>query len=59
MSKRSLKISAQYRRRFVGFSIVPFLRLSGNWFRSAGFAPGQRVTVTVEQGRIIITPSEA
>lgn len=31
------------------------IRLKGKWLTSAGFKPGQKVSVQVEQGRLIIT----
>jgi hypothetical protein len=35
---------------------VPFIRLSGKWLAAAGFVPGRRVTVRVENGALIIEP---
>lgn len=35
------------------------IRLCGCWLTEAGFAPGTRVTVTVEQARIVITPESS
>lgn len=37
----------------------PAIRLRGQWLARAGFEAGQRVTVRVENGRIVITPQEA
>ncbi len=37
---------------------VPFLRLAGRWLASAGFAVGERVSVQVEDGRLVIEPLE-
>ncbi|WP_087131074.1 SymE family type I addiction module toxin [Caballeronia pedi] len=31
------------------------MRLAGRWLEQAGFAPGQRVKVNVEHGRLVIT----
>lgn len=33
------------------------IRLKGKWLASAGFKPGQKVRVEVEEGRLIITTS--
>jgi toxic protein SymE len=33
----------------------PLLRIAGKWLIQAGFEPGQRVRITVEHGRLIIT----
>ncbi len=38
---------------------VPFLRLAGRWLSAAGFAPGERVSVQVEEGRLVIEPLES
>ncbi len=34
----------------------PAIRLQGSWLAQAGFEAGQKVTVHVEDGRIVITP---
>lgn len=34
------------------------IRLRGRWLRAAGFTPGQRVSVQVEQGRLVIVPAD-
>jgi toxic protein SymE len=34
----------------------PWMKLSGRWIETAGFEPGQRVRITVEHQRLIITP---
>jgi hypothetical protein len=34
---------------------VPELRLAGKWLGQAGFAPGTRVSIAVEQGRLVVT----
>lgn len=34
---------------------VPTIRLRGNWLEENGFAPGARVLVTVDRGRIVVT----
>jgi hypothetical protein len=35
---------------------VPFLRVSGKWLAAAGFHPGGKVTIRVENGALIIEP---
>ncbi|MFL9858048.1 SymE family type I addiction module toxin [Paraburkholderia madseniana] len=35
----------------------PWTKLSGRWIENAGFEPGQRVRITVEHQRLIITPT--
>jgi toxic protein SymE len=36
-------------------SFFPWIKLAGRWIEHAGFEPGQRVRIAVEQGRLIIT----
>ncbi|WP_413649504.1 SymE family type I addiction module toxin [Pantoea sp. B65] len=38
-----------------GDTSTPALNLSGKWLREAGFGVGQKVTVVVEQGCLILT----
>jgi toxic protein SymE len=35
--------------------LYPWMKLAGRWIEHAGFAPGQRVRINVEQGRLTIT----
>ena len=40
---------------------VPYLRVSGRWLARLGFAPGDRVRVEAERGKLLVTriqPSE-
>jgi len=48
---RDLKVSSQPKPR-KGY--VPHIRLAGEWLRNAGIEIGQRVTVEVRPGQIII-----
>ncbi len=41
---------------WVGSRRFPVLRLAGVWLERAGFAPGQRVQVRVDAGRLVIEP---
>lgn len=41
---------------WVGSRRFPVLRLGGLWLAQAGFAPGQRVQVRVDAGRLVIEP---
>jgi len=34
---------------------VPVIRMRGGWLEENGFVAGERVTVTVERGRIVLT----
>ena len=51
--------SYQHRRDgfWVGSRRFPVLRLGGVWLERAGFAPGQRVQVRVDAGRLVIEPA--
>jgi len=50
-------------RRWTGYTagprkdppLYPWLKLAGRWIEHAGFQPHQRVRVTVEHGRLVIT----
>ena len=55
---RTLTVSTVHREWDAGcrrrHSYAPALRLNGEWLRRAGFAPGQKVRLTVGVGTIII-----
>ncbi|MCP3706782.1 type I toxin-antitoxin system SymE family toxin [Paraburkholderia sp. CNPSo 3274] len=36
--------------------LYPWLKLSGRWLEVAGFEAGQRVRITVEDKKLVITP---
>ena len=36
-------------------TVVPYLRVQGQWMERAGFHVGDRVRVQVERGRLILT----
>jgi toxic protein SymE len=36
--------------------VFPPLRIAGKWLIQAGFEPGRRVKITVEHGRLVVTP---
>lgn len=52
---RLIKISGLFQRRRWAGVFVPQIRLQGIYLRNAGFAPGDAVQVTIENGKIIIT----
>lgn len=39
-------------------SVVPLVRISGRWLSELGFAPGDRVRVSAEPGRLVLTLAE-
>lgn len=41
--------------RDCGYAAEPYLRMSGQWLEAFGFHRGARVTVTAEDGRLMIT----
>jgi hypothetical protein len=59
---RRLTISGKYFARgsmglYSGHYVYfPALLLTGKWLQSYGFMAGQRVTISCEAGRLIITP---
>ncbi len=44
--------SGSYRRRKM---VVPFIRMSGVWLRQLGFDRGDRIEVTAERERLVLT----
>ena len=63
VKSRALKVCPLYRDNvYRGYrtssTVVPNLRRAGHWLEQAGFEIGQQVTVTVQHGKLIITPSE-
>lgn len=58
MKEHKFTITSQYRaaRTLYGAStVVPFLRIAGQWLEEIGFTRGARVVATAEAGRIVIT----
>jgi hypothetical protein len=55
-TRRTLTVSALHAGD--GRSEVPWLRLSGDWLRRAGFEPGAKYVVTVERGRLVLEAGE-
>lgn len=53
---RHARLIAESRKCLSWTSDAPFLRLRGHWLAQAGFTIGLDVEVTVEPGRLIITP---
>ncbi|WDE10703.1 SymE family type I addiction module toxin [Thalassomonas haliotis] len=44
---------------YVPVILEPCLVLRGKWFREAGFVIGEKVTVTIDKGKLVIIPSKA
>jgi hypothetical protein len=59
MPARNLTVSKLFRPLRWKTQFVPFLRVSGKWLESAGFHPGEKVTVRVENGALIIEPHKS
>ena len=55
--KRKLKV--EHRGDFARRKTYPLIRLRGKWLRQAGFQPDSYVTLTIEQGKIVIVPQQA
>lgn len=53
---KTLTVSKLFRPLRWKEQFVPFLRCSGKWMEAAGFHPGTKVTVRVENGALIIEP---
>lgn len=63
MATRHITISRLYRDnlhdgRRTSTSVLPTLRLTGRWLEQAGFHPGEKVKILVENGRLVITSSK-
>ncbi|MDO7846494.1 SymE family type I addiction module toxin [Hymenobacter sp. M29] len=59
MKPRRLKVAPLYTRLSPELKVTSKLRLSGDWLKAAGFAPGDFASVEVGQGRLIITKAAA
>lgn len=57
-SEKQLKIIEHVeapRSSFARGRRVPMIRMRGDWLEENGFVAGERVIVTVERGRIVLT----
>ncbi|MGA8809134.1 MAG: SymE family type I addiction module toxin [Thermoanaerobaculia bacterium] len=56
--KRELVVAAMYRESS-GYhrrqTVVPFIRMSGLWLQQLGFDRGDRIEVTAERERLVLT----
>jgi hypothetical protein len=56
--KRKLVVAAMYRESG-GYrrrqTVVPFIRMSGAWLQQLGFDRGDRIEVTAERERLVLT----
>ena len=52
---RKLKVYAKFRSRRWDYTVVPEIRLEGNWLKELGFKEGQQVRVEQEKNRLVIT----
>ncbi|MEA2326989.1 MAG: Toxin SymE, type toxin-antitoxin system [Thermoanaerobaculia bacterium] len=56
--KRELVVAAMYRESG-GYrrrqTVVPFIRMSGAWLQQLGFGRGDRIEVTAERERLVLT----
>ncbi len=43
------------RTMFARSSVVPMIRMAGQWLESYGFTRGARVIVTAEEGKLVLT----
>ncbi len=53
---KTLTVTRLFRPLRWSTQFVPFIRCSGKWLAAAGFTPGSKVTVRVENGALIIEP---
>ena len=62
MTERKLTITSLCQfdnRRWGKPNVVPFLRLSGLWLEKVGFHIGDKVSVQVESGKLVLVPLDA
>ena len=52
------KLKVEHRGDFAKRKTYPLIRLRGKWLWQAGFPPDSYVTITVEQGKLMIVPAE-
>lgn len=52
---RNMKV---YEQRGYNYKSTPTIMLKGQWLKDAGFNIGDSITVTCEDGKLIITPRE-
>jgi hypothetical protein len=56
---RSIKVEEHYAERAYKEIVTSRIRLKGLWLESAGFTPGNRVTVTqIDNGKLLISLEE-
>ncbi len=53
------KLKVEHRGDFARRKTYPLIRLRGKWLWQAGFLPDSYVTLTIEQGKIVIVPQRA
>jgi hypothetical protein len=56
--KRELVVTGMYRESGVfrrRQTVVPFIRMSGAWLKQLGFDRGNRIEVTAERERLVLT----
>jgi len=54
MNKRNLKVEEHTFKNMYSAGTGARIRLKGKWLEEAGFSPGDRVTVKVEQKKLVI-----
>ena len=52
---RRLRVEEHCYRRAYSVGRASRIRLKGKWLEQAGFSPGDRVDVRVNQGKLVIT----
>jgi hypothetical protein len=60
MKKRQIKMSKKFRsskKALIGqgWTVVPELRVSGQWLEKQGFSCGSLIEIQVENGRLVLT----
>jgi len=59
MKSRTLTVTYAMARRHRGTAGVPMIRMRGHWLASLGFQIGAGYQLSVENGKLILTPTNA
>lgn len=58
MAKQKIRNMKVYEQSGYQYKATPTIMLKGQWLKEAGFDSGMAITVTCEDGKLIIAPRE-
>lgn len=56
--ERHMTILRGYRELRYDTKEIPYVLLKGNWMYEAGFRPGDKIIITVQDGKLLISKSK-